>query len=79
MGDVMLNLEKSLATAVTERNSEQAWAALKEFAQLGGTQDEATKVLSVLRDHASTEEEEDWILDIMDVVWGWCNPQSRIW
>lgn len=52
---------------------------LREFKEAGGTRDEAFHILEELRAHAVDEQQEDLILELMDVVCGWCHKDLRIW
>lgn len=49
------------------------------FRDRGGTNEQASQVLERLREEASTEAEEDRVLDMLDVVVGWCAPHAKVW
>ena len=49
------------------------------FKEEGGNQEDALKVLEDLRQKAENEEVEDKILEIMDIVGGWCRADLIIW
>jgi hypothetical protein len=50
---------------------------LTQFKREGGSQKDAYSVLERLRSHAGVNEDD--VLDLMDLVSGWCNPSLRIW
>ncbi len=56
---------------------------LREYKIQNGSQASAYKVLEEIRaqiiKEKLEEKYEDRTLEIMDVVWGWCNPADRIW
>jgi hypothetical protein len=45
----------------------------------GLTQAEAMRILESLRVESPDEAVEDWILEVMDVVVGFCSPRLRVW
>ncbi len=50
------------------------------FKNGGGSQQEATRILSELRnDFMGNAEKEDRVLELVDFVSGWCSPSLRIW
>jgi hypothetical protein len=36
-------------------------------------------VLEELRARLTSEDEQDLVADVMDLVWGFCSPHARIW
>lgn len=48
-----------------------------EFRDLGGEQAGAYRLLESLRTHGDANEE--FVLEVMDIVSGWCQPELRIW
>ena len=57
---------------------ERCFEVLQSFRNEGGTQDEALESLQSLRD-STNEVLDDRVLELMDVVVGWCHPKKRIW
>ena len=53
--------------------------SLVAFAQDGGSQAEGREVLCLLREAATSEPEEDRILELLDFVEGFTRPELRIW
>jgi hypothetical protein len=51
---------------------------LLSFKISGIQPDEISNYWGELRDNADTETD-DWILEILDVVCGWCKPEYRVW
>jgi NTP pyrophosphatase (non-canonical NTP hydrolase) len=50
------------------------------FKSRGGSKEEAYEVLKDVRVlHQWNEETEDLILEVMDIVSGFCSPSLRIW
>jgi len=54
------------------------WQALHDFKEGGGEQAEAYSTLEKLRSELGPEQE-DLLLEVMDVVSGFCNAKDRIW
>gem|GEM_PF-1079247 len=54
-------------------------ATLVEMKNSGINKDQAYDLLASLRTDCSTEDQEDNILDLMDIVVGYCQPKNRIW
>lgn len=52
---------------------------LRAFAHGGGTKDEAELIISEMRKHDRPQREDDVLLDLLDVVTGFCQPKWRIW
>lgn len=50
------------------------------FKNVGGSQQEAKRMLSDLRNvFANKAEKENRVLELLDFVNGWCRPSLRIW
>lgn len=62
----------------SEINLEKASNILKSFKESGVTQDQIRESLS-LRREKSDEIVEDRILEVLDIVEGYCNPVYRVW
>ena len=56
---------------------ENGVALLIEFKEAGGTQADAYHLLASLRNEPGMNE--DLVLDLLDLVTGWCYPSNRIW
>jgi hypothetical protein len=54
-------------------------ATLVEMKKNGIGKDQAYELLASLRKDCSTKDQEDHILDLMDIVVGYCQPENRIW
>jgi anthranilate phosphoribosyltransferase len=52
---------------------------LKDYRSRGVTQDELLAMLEAMRRNAPSEEREDRILEVMDVVSGFCRAEFAIW
>lgn len=52
---------------------------LRDLKQSGATPAEIHATLEAMRDSARDEATEDRILEVLDIVDGWCRPQLRIW
>jgi hypothetical protein len=57
----------------------QLVATLREYRDRGVTRDEAYAALESLRESAPDEATEDGILELMDIVSGWCSRASDVW
>lgn len=62
----------------SEINLEKASSMLKSFKESGVTQDQIRETLSLMREK-SDEIVEDRILEVLDIVEGYCNPDYRVW
>jgi hypothetical protein len=51
---------------------------VRTFKLHGLTQESAYETLAAVRRRVS-EEREDCLLELMDLVSGWCSPQQRLW
>lgn len=70
-------LERRLrAGLVTKRRVDELRAILVDFAAEGGGRDDAARVLDALRVELG---EVEAVLDLLDVVCGFCDPPLRIW
>lgn len=55
-------------------------AEIVNFKNGGGSQQEARRILSELRsEFRSKADKEDRVLELLDLVSGWCNPSLLIW
>jgi len=52
---------------------------LKEYKDAGGMQNDAYVVLESLREDLKDGSSEDLLLEVLDVVIGFCSPNIRIW
>ena len=68
--NIAANLKEPLPVLVT---------ALQTYAANGGSQVSAHKVLEELRSEVTTESEEDRVLELLDIVCGFCSLHLRIW
>jgi hypothetical protein len=58
---------------------QQIVSTLREYRRQGMTRDEAQLALEALRDQARDEAVEDRILEVMDVVSGFCSRVNLVW
>lgn len=49
------------------------------FKEEGGSQEDALLILEDLRQNVKNQKVEDKILEIMDLVTGWCKADLRVW
>ena len=54
-------------------------STLRGYRRLGVTRHEVQVALEELRDQAQDEAKEDRILEILDIVTGFCSPQNTVW
>lgn len=57
----------------------QVVSTLREVRDQGVTRQEVQSALQTLRERARDEETEDRILEVMDVVSGFCPRESTVW
>jgi hypothetical protein len=57
----------------------QIVSILREYQRLGIGRDEVRIALESLRERAPDEEVEDRILEVMDVVSGFCSRENTVW
>lgn len=57
---------------------EEIAGVLRIWRERGLTAEEASRALELLRENAD-EQLEDRILEVMDVVSGFCRPELRVW
>lgn len=50
---------------------------LAEFKDAGGTRSDAYQLLASLMGESNVNE--DLVMDLLDIVTGWCYPSKRIW
>jgi hypothetical protein len=71
--------KKDVSDALSKGGSlDEIAAILRRHRDLGLTQQAAYDVLQELRDHAD-EQAEDALLEVMDIVSGYCQPRYRVW
>jgi hypothetical protein len=74
------HLSKELEEVVLAGSSlRQVVSTLREYQRQGLTRHEVQGALEALRDRAGDEEVEDRILEIMDVVSGFCSRENTVW
>ena len=83
MDSIMLgNYDKKLLSGII-KNQETSLLEIKEYLinlqNKNVSQDELYSLLEELRSDAKTESEEDRILEIMDLVCGWCSWDLQIY
>jgi hypothetical protein len=52
---------------------------LRDFAASGGERTIAERIVEELRGSAEDGRQEDLLLELLDIVTGWCDPTKRIW
>jgi hypothetical protein len=57
----------------------QIVSTLREYRRQGITRDEVQLVLETLRHQAPSEAVEDRILEVMDIVSGFCSQENTVW
>ena len=76
------NYDKKLLSGII-KNQETSLLEIKEYLinlqNKNVSQDELYSFLEKLRSDAETEIEEDYILEIMDLVCGWCSLDLQIY
>jgi hypothetical protein len=70
-------IEKGLLDASPKVN--EVIAVIETYKASGGLQSVAIEVLDALRAKAPDETKEDLILDLMDIVSGFCRKEVKIW
>lgn len=74
------SLANALAAALLDGAPLDAMIGILRFHRDGGvTKSEAAAVLDALRAVASTDAEEDRILELMDFVHGFCSPHMKLY
>lgn len=71
------SLEANLIDAVKQRDSQRCVVLLQSAYDSGMSKEQAYSLLQGLR--ARQDIDENAILELMDIVSGWCNPAQRIW
>ncbi len=78
-----MNIYEMLFAAVHRKDHSECHDVLTAFRDSGGTSEEAYRELIRIRkfvvEEEGDEELEDMVLEVMDVVFGWCHPSSRVW
>lgn len=54
-------------------------ACVKAFKDLGNTREDTLEALNQLRQKTGSEDKEYTVLDLMDLVSGYCSPDKDIW
>jgi len=76
----MMNLESEIKEALQKNVSLPTLVdLLYQYKQIGGLQKEAYAILEKIRDNDIKESMEDRVLELMDVVSGFCSQDKRIW
>ncbi len=70
------DLERAIAAGLPLR---QVVSTLRTYRNLGVSRHEVQLTLEALRDRADDEASEDRILEIMDVVSGFCSQDDTVW
>ncbi len=70
-------LKHRLTQSLLVIDKERAYDSLRAFHELGGEQFDAYELLKDLRKTCTFDE--DLILELMDIVSGWCGTGCRIW
>lgn len=52
---------------------------IQAFARHGGTKDDAEQIINHMRKQDRPEQEDDLLLDLLDVVTGFCQQKWRVW
>jgi hypothetical protein len=73
----LAEISHSLSHALLAMDKQLAYDCLLEFHEQGGEQFDAYELLKELR--KANNYDEDFILELMDVVSGWCGTGRRIW
>lgn len=68
----------TLAALQGGASADELVALLRRYRDLGLSQDEAKTTLEAMRADLS-ETDEDPVLDMLDVVTGYCRPGLRVW
>lgn len=62
-----------------DRSFNRLYDTVVEMKDNGVSKEQAYELLDAVRKSCSTETEEDFILELMDIVVGYCSPGKRIW
>ncbi|WP_165069390.1 hypothetical protein [Paludisphaera rhizosphaerae] len=60
-------------------NLREIVSALRQYQRRGVTRQEIQLALEALRDQARDEAMEDRILEVMDIVSGFCSQENTVW
>lgn len=74
--DLSRELEEVISSGITLR---QIVSTLREYRRQGITRDEVRHALEALRDQVPDEAVEDRILEILDIVSGFCSRENTVW
>ena len=75
----MKALKQLLRTTLPTADLQQLLDLIRQFKEQGGSRDDAYRVLQELRNDQSLRDYEDTVLELMDVVSGFCPEHLRIW
>jgi hypothetical protein len=79
MEQAMNKLKQQLRTCLPTNDIQKLLPLIRQFKEQGGSRDDAYRVLQELRAEQSLRDHEDLILELMDVVSGFCPEHLRIW
>ena len=71
--------EMTLQNAIEQHDVDCGLSALRQMHHQGVSKNDAWQLLENIRATCGDEEKEDFVLELMDVVSGWCAPSKRIW
>lgn len=75
-----MDLQKELLVQINEQTSFDAmYITLETFKALGNSSEDALSELEQLRQKVGLEDKEDTVLELMDIVVGYCSPDKDIW
>jgi hypothetical protein len=75
----MNDLKQELRINLPSDDIRPLLSLIRQFKEHGGSRDDAYRILQELRDDQSASDYEDTILELMDVVSGFCAEHLRIW
>ena len=71
------SLGDTLLEALKQKNWSSCIVLLQAAHDSGVSMDNALSTLQSLRNHSDLDE--DFVLELMDIVSGWCHPNNKIW
>jgi hypothetical protein len=75
----MKTLKSLLAGQLQTGSLEELIGVLRDFRSRGGSREMAYKALAELREERDLADREDRILELMDVVRGFCSAHMLVW
>ena len=73
-------IQKEIASRLAaDADFMQLHGLLGQYKKIGATAEEVAHELEQLRSFAAIESDEDKILELLDVVRGFCSPHLKIW